>query len=446
LLGLSQCEVDDRNLRLAFERLDSDHKGYITFDDISDMLGNDALHSEDMMREMWGDSMKAMNCNHARITYEDFLLLMKGQTRDSENSIDELKKYSTATTHLGVVMEEAPEDLTLTPPTLKHRPVSHVNGPGFPAPFIPNGGGHIHQVDTPLSMDEDEDLVTGSVDSRIQPSWDSPPHTPSKITKPMSPLHESPMTDQASTAGLSLNGSSESSFSNLPRPRPYMRARSRSYDGTNLMGDASTPGNSSMFGPSLVVLPEHGKENLPETFAASITASSQPNRTMYHRPHGPMRLAVIEASKRFEEEQARRARDDLLAQGETNRRQAGLVMRRVENKTVSTEQVRKVLEQNQKDRISMVESADRKSGRRNRTKTRSDIAGMFAPHPQQTVVDMAAVTNNKSCVPNVISPAPDIGPTEVTDEKTNLRAPTVPGEFRKAEDPFGAHGRYGHFS
>ncbi len=25
--GLSQCQVDDRNLRLAFERLDADHKG-----------------------------------------------------------------------------------------------------------------------------------------------------------------------------------------------------------------------------------------------------------------------------------------------------------------------------------------------------------------------------------------------------------------------------------
>lgn len=30
--GLSQCEVDDRNLRLAFERLDQEHKGYITFE------------------------------------------------------------------------------------------------------------------------------------------------------------------------------------------------------------------------------------------------------------------------------------------------------------------------------------------------------------------------------------------------------------------------------
>ena len=32
--GLSQCQVDDRNLRLAFERLDQEHKGYITLDNV----------------------------------------------------------------------------------------------------------------------------------------------------------------------------------------------------------------------------------------------------------------------------------------------------------------------------------------------------------------------------------------------------------------------------
>ena len=32
--GLSQCQVDDRNLCLAFERLDQDHKGYITFENV----------------------------------------------------------------------------------------------------------------------------------------------------------------------------------------------------------------------------------------------------------------------------------------------------------------------------------------------------------------------------------------------------------------------------
>ena len=55
----------------------------MTLDDIMDLLGNDALHSEEMMTKMWGDSMKAVNCNEARITYDDFLLLMKGQTKES---------------------------------------------------------------------------------------------------------------------------------------------------------------------------------------------------------------------------------------------------------------------------------------------------------------------------------------------------------------------------
>jgi len=80
--GLSQCKVDDRNLRLAFDRLDSDHKGYITFDNVVDLMGNDAAQSEDSMRRMWGDSVRACSCNHDIITYEDFLLLMKGQTKE----------------------------------------------------------------------------------------------------------------------------------------------------------------------------------------------------------------------------------------------------------------------------------------------------------------------------------------------------------------------------
>merc|ERR1712003_332806 len=80
--GLSQCQVDDRNLRLAFDRLDSDHKGYIILEDIMDLMGSDAIQSEEAMRRMWGDSIKAVKCQHARIAYEDFLLLMKGQTKD----------------------------------------------------------------------------------------------------------------------------------------------------------------------------------------------------------------------------------------------------------------------------------------------------------------------------------------------------------------------------
>jgi calcium-dependent protein kinase len=84
--ALSQCKIDDRNLRLAFDRLDSDHKGYITLDDIMNLLGKDGLPREDVMREMWGDSMKEVNHEtQTHITFEDFALLInKAQAQDSD--------------------------------------------------------------------------------------------------------------------------------------------------------------------------------------------------------------------------------------------------------------------------------------------------------------------------------------------------------------------------
>ena len=83
--GLSQCQVDERNLRLAFERLDQEHKGYITFDNVMDLLGDEAFDTEDDMLNCWAESMKDVDCKTALITYEDFVLLMKGQNRDKSS-------------------------------------------------------------------------------------------------------------------------------------------------------------------------------------------------------------------------------------------------------------------------------------------------------------------------------------------------------------------------
>lgn len=41
---LGQCQIDDRNIRLAFDRIDTQHKGYVTLDDlksIMDFYGSD---------------------------------------------------------------------------------------------------------------------------------------------------------------------------------------------------------------------------------------------------------------------------------------------------------------------------------------------------------------------------------------------------------------------
>jgi calcium-dependent protein kinase len=75
--GLSQCKVDDRNLKLAFDRLDSDHKNYISLADMMDLMGN--AYSETALKEMFQDTLNLGSTEEARITYDDFLRLMKGQ-------------------------------------------------------------------------------------------------------------------------------------------------------------------------------------------------------------------------------------------------------------------------------------------------------------------------------------------------------------------------------
>ena len=456
MIGLSQCKVDDRNLRLAFERLDSDHKGYITLDDITDMLGNDALHSEDMMREMWGDSMKAMNCSQARITYEDFLLLMKGQTRDASDSLDGERVFGsthkTTAPQLGVLMEEQSDDLTsvdATPTKIRQLDVT-LDDMVSQIPLIPNPVEEADPIDGPLSMDEDDDLSGAAV--KVPPTKATAPSSPSRVATTLPPLRAGPdlfsQLPKASTTPDFLTVRAESTLPSIPKPRPYVRTRSRSYE-ANKTGESMEGGSVHMFfsdSRRAICLPEHDKEGLQGIVQQSKTTLQQ-NRNLY-RAHRQMRLSVLEASKQFEEKQARHAHDVLLAQEELRdmkKGSAGLVMRRVENKTVSTEQVKNLLEQNHKHRLSIMEVASRRSGRRNRTKTISDIGGMLGSMSQEEMTRLNETTSNGTddldiSVPEIIETSPS------DDMETNPRGATVPGEFLKVNDPFGAHGRYRHYS
>lgn len=77
--GLSQARVDDRNLRLAFDRIDTQRKGYVTLDDLRDMLGNSAeAHS---LEKTWMESLNECKAHLDRITFSDFKRLMKGQPK-----------------------------------------------------------------------------------------------------------------------------------------------------------------------------------------------------------------------------------------------------------------------------------------------------------------------------------------------------------------------------
>lgn len=74
--GLSECPVDERNHRLAFERLDHEQKGYITFDDVVKLIGPESLKRRvPSLEKQWGDSID-INRAGSKVYYKDFLKLM----------------------------------------------------------------------------------------------------------------------------------------------------------------------------------------------------------------------------------------------------------------------------------------------------------------------------------------------------------------------------------
>jgi len=81
--SLSLCRVDDRNLRIAFDRLDSDHKGYISLDNVMNLIGYAEECKKGAIREMYENEISTGGeSKEEGITYEDFVLLMKGQTKN----------------------------------------------------------------------------------------------------------------------------------------------------------------------------------------------------------------------------------------------------------------------------------------------------------------------------------------------------------------------------
>jgi len=77
--ALRQCSVDERNQRLAFDRFDCDHKGYITYTDILHLIGT--YGAENTKIQLWKNSLETGNSHHLHMTYNDFQSLMSSITR-----------------------------------------------------------------------------------------------------------------------------------------------------------------------------------------------------------------------------------------------------------------------------------------------------------------------------------------------------------------------------
>ncbi len=481
--GLSQCEVDDRNLRLAFDRLDNDHKGvsisivngvtiysalfslclmcifisrfiflmfasffsllssqiqYVTLDDIMDLMGSDAVQGEEALRKMWKESLKDCNCSAARITYDDFVLIMKGQTRDFETELDGVERTDSGQKLNGAWVHAVDEvEKRTSNPKLD----SLVEEPAIAAlgafsPYTTDDSGLDLDIDSPLSMD-DEDPMQITTPFMAMPAL-PPPSTTNRVPIIESKTPQSFQSDLIAESTCSNPEAEKDSYlvPQLPRPSViHTRGKSRSFDEREMKATFDIDSRRAL------ALPEHDPA-MKKSFASDKNQMSalQVNRQLY-RSHRQMRLSVIDACKRFEEQQERRALGVLLAEKNLNSVVgfAGLVMRRVENKTVSSEEVKNLLEKNRKEQKELMEKANKRSGgrRSRRKKTVSDLSTMMCSMSSEEITKAVEPVRN-STVPPVI----ETKPLEFHDDDTNFRSATIPGEFRKVKDPFGSHGKY----
>lgn len=75
--------MDDRNLELAFQRLDTDQKGYIEVENIIELMGGYVDEDEGRIRDMWKDVFKDKSFDKCRrVSKKEFILLMKGQRQE----------------------------------------------------------------------------------------------------------------------------------------------------------------------------------------------------------------------------------------------------------------------------------------------------------------------------------------------------------------------------
>lgn len=85
---LSQCHIDDRNIRLAFERLDTERKGFITWQDLQrsmNMYGS--ADSKNDLHHIWVNHIIDYRINKEHMTYDDFYSLLKLERSHSRPSI-----------------------------------------------------------------------------------------------------------------------------------------------------------------------------------------------------------------------------------------------------------------------------------------------------------------------------------------------------------------------
>ena len=501
--GLSQCRVDDRNLRLAFDRLDSDHKGYIVLNDIIHLVGCEDMPNEKEMKDMWSESMNAVGGTQHLITYDHFLVIMKGQTETRGGSVigngnlRSSQLVDLRTSQLPSVVEHGDDESVLSDviTTISSSNKNDSSNKTSERDFLQASNQSLPNMPSPSMHDGSESSLP----------------TVSPLTLPiLSP--SSVRTKIDIDEKMKLNDADGV----VPLVPPSARRRSHSMEESRPESpvgedahDSESPGKS---GSSSNVLNEDTRRalNLPESRESFRNSNDENtnksaltvNRQLY-RAHRHMRISVLEASRRFEDNKTTRARDTLIKEKLKEAMGAGLVMRHGTKLQVTSEAIRKYMDEAMAEQRVLLEKANRRGGRgrRNRKKTISDMSAMMNPSMSQEEMGQIAVMAAASqtpdskrctvecdfdgvpCLPDLSPPksaklsstttGPSLAPKRKSLEKNiqidpssllkheaiispipppnlpeldlkTLRKATVPGQFKKVQDPFAASGMYNY--
>lgn len=82
---LSQCHIDERNIRLAFDRLDHERKGFLSLTDLRNAMEFYGSSSPFDLQSMWINSVVDYKSDKQHMTYDDFYRLLT-LDKDSECS------------------------------------------------------------------------------------------------------------------------------------------------------------------------------------------------------------------------------------------------------------------------------------------------------------------------------------------------------------------------
>ena len=78
---IGQTGIDERNMRLAFDRLDSQRKGFLTLDDLTSVFGS--IIDDEELQQTWCESFTECKAEPDKITFADFRNLVQGKVEEA---------------------------------------------------------------------------------------------------------------------------------------------------------------------------------------------------------------------------------------------------------------------------------------------------------------------------------------------------------------------------